>query len=210
MKIVVIGGSGLIGKSSSNNLRQQGHEVVAASPSSGVNTLTGEGLAEALAGARSSSTWRTRRRSKTRPFMEFFETAGRNILAAEAAAGVRPSRGAVGRRHRSPAGERLLPREDGPGEPDQGRRRFPTRSSAQRSSSSSWAASPKSATDGQTVRLPPAMMQPIVSDDVAASWPKSPSAEPLNGTVDIAGPEPIPHGRTRPTILDARLPIRGR
>ena len=67
MKIVVIGGSGLIGSKLVGKLRQIGHEVVAASPKSGVNTLTGEGLAEALAARRLSSTWRTRRRSRPRP-----------------------------------------------------------------------------------------------------------------------------------------------
>ena len=88
MKIVVIGGSGLIGKKLVNNLRQHGHEVVAASPSSGVNALTGEGLAEALAALRSSSTWRTRLRSRTRQFWSSSRRRGRNLLAAEAAAGV--------------------------------------------------------------------------------------------------------------------------
>ena len=89
MKIVVIGGSGLIGKKLVNNLRERGHEVVAASPSSGVNALTGEGLAEALAGAQvvvdvaNSPSW------EDKAVLEFFETSGRNLLAAEAAAGVR-------------------------------------------------------------------------------------------------------------------------
>src|SRR5204862_8250330 len=89
MKIVVIGGSGLIGKKLVKNLRQQGHEVVAASPSLGVNTVTGEGLAQALAGAQvvvdvaNAPSW------EDKAVLEFFETAGRNLLDAEAAAGVR-------------------------------------------------------------------------------------------------------------------------
>src|SRR5262249_4982255 len=89
MKIVVIGGTGLIGKKVVNNLRQQGHEVVAASPSSGVNTITGEGLAQALNGAQvvvdvaNAPVW------EDKAVLEFFETSGRNLLAAEAAAGVR-------------------------------------------------------------------------------------------------------------------------
>ena len=88
MKIVVIGGSGLIGKKLVPILRQRGHEAVSASPSSGVNTLTGEGLAEALAGAdvvvdvSNSPSW------ADAAVMEFFETSTRNLLAAEAAAGV--------------------------------------------------------------------------------------------------------------------------
>src|SRR5213080_17832 len=88
MKIVVIGGSGLIGSKLVKKLRQLGHEVVAASPASGVNTITGEGLAEALAGAQvvvdvaNSPSW------EDKAVLEFFETSGRNLLAAEAAAGV--------------------------------------------------------------------------------------------------------------------------
>src|ERR1700745_395681 len=88
MKIVVIGGSGLIGKKGGTNLRQQGPEVVQASPSSGVNTGTGEGLAEALAGTQvvvdvaNAPSW------EDNAVLAFFETSGRNLLAAEAAAGV--------------------------------------------------------------------------------------------------------------------------
>src|SRR6185369_15104425 len=89
MKIVVIGGSGLIGAKLVNNLRQRGHEVVAASPSTGVNTLTGEGLAGALKGAEvvvdvaNAPSW------EDKAVLEFFETSGRNLLAAEATAGVK-------------------------------------------------------------------------------------------------------------------------
>src|SRR4051794_19419770 len=88
MKIVVIGGSGLIGKKAVMNLRQRGHEVLAASPSSGVNAVTGEGLAQALAGARvivdvaNAPAW------EDNAVLEFFESAGGNLLAAAAAAGV--------------------------------------------------------------------------------------------------------------------------
>src|SRR5216117_2769451 len=88
MKIVVIGGSGLIGTKLVKNLRQHGHEVVAASPSSGVNTLTGEGLAEALAGAQVVVDVANSPSFEDKAVLEFFETAGRNLLAAEAAAGV--------------------------------------------------------------------------------------------------------------------------
>ena len=89
MKIVVIGGSGLIGKKLVNNLRQQGQEVVAASPSSGVNTLTGEGLAAALRGAQVVIDLTNSPSFEDRAVLEFFETSGRNLLPAEAAAGVR-------------------------------------------------------------------------------------------------------------------------
>jgi len=88
MKIVVIGGSGLVGKKLVKNLRQHGHEVVAASPSSGVNTLTGEGLAEALTDAQVVVDVANSPSFEDKAVLEFFETAGRNLLAAEAAAGV--------------------------------------------------------------------------------------------------------------------------
>jgi uncharacterized protein YbjT (DUF2867 family) len=88
MKIVVIGGSGLIGKKLVKNLRQQGHEVVAASPSSGVNAVTGEGLAQALAGAQVVNDVANSPSFEDKAVLEFFETSGRNFLAAEAAAGV--------------------------------------------------------------------------------------------------------------------------
>src|SRR5262249_50394070 len=89
MKIVVIGGTGLIGKNLVSRLRQQGHEVIAASPDTGVNTLTGEGLAEALAGARVVVDVANSPSFEDKAVMEFFQTSGRNLLAAEAAAGVK-------------------------------------------------------------------------------------------------------------------------
>src|SRR5262245_31829147 len=88
MKIVVIGGTGLIGKNLANRLRGQGHEVIAAAPNTGVNTITGEGLAEALAGARVVVDVANSPSFEDRAVMEFFQVSGRNLLAAEAAAGV--------------------------------------------------------------------------------------------------------------------------
>src|SRR5882672_1120861 len=89
IKIVVIGGSGLIGTKLVNNLRQQGHEVVAASPSSGVNTLTGEGLTEALNGAQVVVDVTNAPSFEDKPALDFFETSGRNLLSAEKSAGVK-------------------------------------------------------------------------------------------------------------------------
>jgi uncharacterized protein YbjT (DUF2867 family) len=89
MKIVVIGGSGLIGAKVVSNLRQQGHEVIAASPASGVNTITGEGLTEALAGAQVVVDVANSPSFEDKAALQFFETSGRNLLAAEGAAGVR-------------------------------------------------------------------------------------------------------------------------
>src|SRR5437667_1921615 len=88
MKIVVIGGTGLIGTKLVNNLRHRGQEVVAASPSSGVNTFTGDGLAEALTGAQVVADVANAPSWEDKAVMKFFQTAGRNLLAAEAAAGV--------------------------------------------------------------------------------------------------------------------------
>src|SRR4030095_1512220 len=88
MKIVVIGGTGLIGTKLVNILRQRGHEVVAASPSSGVNTLTGEGLAEVLAGAQIVVDVANSPSFEDKPALDFFETSGRNLLSAEKSAGV--------------------------------------------------------------------------------------------------------------------------
>ena len=120
MKIVVIGGSGLIGTKLVNKLRERDHEVVAASPSSGVNTITGEGLAEALAGAQVVVDVANSPSFEDKAVLEFFETSGRNLLAAEAAAGVghHVALSVVGT-------DRLLdkwlfPREDGPRRTDQG------------------------------------------------------------------------------------------
>src|SRR6187402_1649100 len=89
MKIVVIGGSGLIGTKVVNLLRERGHEVIAASPKSGVNAVTGEGLADALSGAQVVIDVANAPNFEDHAVLEFFETAGRNLLAAEAAAGIR-------------------------------------------------------------------------------------------------------------------------
>ena len=190
MKIVVIGGSGLIGKKVVNNLRQHGHEVVAASPSSGVNTVTGEGLAQALAGAQvvvdvaNAPSW------EDKAVLEFFETSGRNLLAAEAAAGVghHVALSVVGT-------DRLL--ASGYFRAKMAQEKLIKASSIAYTIVRATqffefvGAIAQSATEGQTVRVPPALMQPIAADDVAAAVAEAALAKPLNGTVEVAGPEPI-------------------
>src|SRR5438477_2946030 len=190
MKIVIIGGSGLIGKKLVKNLRQRGHEVVAASPSSGVNTVTGEGLAQALAGAAvvcdvaNAPSW------EDSAVLAFFETSGRNLLASEAAAGVghHVALSVVGTDRLLASGyfrakmaqEKLIKASPIPYTIVRATQFFEFVGGIA-----------QSATEGQTIRLPPVLMQPIVSDDVAAVMADAALAEPLNGTVDLAGPEPI-------------------
>jgi uncharacterized protein YbjT (DUF2867 family) len=120
MKIVVIGGTGLIGSKTVNILRQRGHDVVAASPSSGVNTLTGEGLAEALKNAQVVVDLANSPSFEDKPSMDFFETSGRNLLAAEKTAGVKHHIALSAYEKRARFVERLLPREVGAGKSDQG------------------------------------------------------------------------------------------
>jgi uncharacterized protein YbjT (DUF2867 family) len=190
MKIVVIGGTGLIGTKLVNNLRQRGHEVVAASPSSGVNTITGEGLTKALEGAQvvvdvaNSPSW------EDNAVLHFFETSGRNLLSAEAAAGVRHhvALSVVGTDRLLMSGyfrakmaqENLIKASGIP---------FTIVRSTQFFEFVKGIA--QTATEGQTVRLPSALMQPIASDDVAAALADAAIAEPLNDTVEVAGPESI-------------------
>jgi uncharacterized protein YbjT (DUF2867 family) len=190
MKIVVIGGSGLIGKKVVKNLRQRGHEAVAASPSSGVNTVTGEGLAEALEGAEVVVDVANAPNWEDNAVLAFFEASGRNLLAAEAAAGVghHVALSVVGTDRLLASGyfrakmaqEELIKASKIPYTIVRATQFFEF-----------VGAIAQLATDGQTVRLPPAMMQPIVSDDVAAALADIALAQPLNRTVELAGPEKI-------------------
>jgi uncharacterized protein YbjT (DUF2867 family) len=189
MKIVVIGGSGLVGTKLVNKLRQDGHEVVAASPNSGVNTITREGLAEALVGAQVVVDVANSPSFEDQAALEFFETSGRNLLAAEAAAGVRHhvALSVVGADRLAAesgylraklAQERLIKASKIP---------FTIVRSTQFFEFMSGIA--QAATTGQTVRLSPALLQPIASDDVATALAEVTVGAPANNTIELAGPE---------------------
>lgn len=190
LKIVVIGGSGLIGSKLTTRLRQLGHEVNAASPSSGVNTLTGEGLADALAGAQVVVDVANSPSFEDKAVLEFFEKSGRNLLAAEAAAGVQHhvALSVVGTERLLASGyfraklaqENLIKASPVPYTIVRATQFFEFVKVIAHG-----------ATDGQTVRLPSALMQPIVSDDVAALLADVAVGAPVYGTVEIAGPDPI-------------------
>lgn len=190
MKIVVIGGTGLIGKKVVQNLRQQGYEVVAASPSSGVNALTGEGLSTALAGAQVVVDVANSPSFEDQAVMEFFEKSGHNLLAAEANAGVKHhvALSVVGTDRLQASGyfraklvqEDLIKKSSIPYTIVRATQFFEF-----------VGAIAQSGADGQIIRLPPAMMQPIVSDDVAAAVADVAVSPPLNGTLEIAGPDAI-------------------
>ena len=190
MKIVVIGGSGLIGKKVVKILRQQGHQVLPASPSSGVNTITGEGLAEALTGAQVVVDVANAPEWEDKAVMEFFETSGRNLLAAEALAGVKHhvALSVVGTERLLASGyfrakmaqETLIKGSSIPYTIVRATQFFEFVGGIA-----------QSATVGRTVHLPPAQMQPIVSDDVAAVLAEVAVGKPLNGMIELAGPELI-------------------
>lgn len=190
MKIVVIGGSGLIGSKLVSILRQRGHEAVAASPASGVNTLTGQGLAEVLAGAQVVVDVANSPSFEDKAVLEFFETSGRNLLAAEAAAGITHhiALSVVGTDKLVESGyfrakiaqEKLIRAASIP---------YTIVHSTQFMEFLGGIA--QSGTEGQTVRLSPAFVQPISSDDVAAAMADYTLGAPVNGTVEIAGPEKV-------------------
>jgi uncharacterized protein YbjT (DUF2867 family) len=203
MKIVVIGGSGLIGTKLVGILRQKGPEVVAASPKSGVNTITREGLAEALSDAKvvvdvaNAPSW------EAKAVLEFFTTSNRNLLAAEKAAGVghHVALSVVGT-------ERLL-------ESDY----FPAKLAQEKLIKASGipytilratqffefvGGIVEAGTDGDVIRMSPRLFQPIASDDVAAALADLAVAPPLGGTLEVAGPEPIPLDKIARQFLAAK------
>ena len=191
MKIVILGGTGLIGRKLVNQLLAGGYEVIAASPSKGINSITGEGLPEALNGAgvvvdvTNAPSW------EDKAVLEFFETSTRNVLAAEQKAGVGhhvalsivgcdrlPDSGYL---RAKVAQEKLIKASPIPYTIVRATQFFEFVGGIA-----------DSATNGQTVRLPSVLFQPILSDDVASALAKIARAKPVNGIIELAGPEAIP------------------
>jgi uncharacterized protein YbjT (DUF2867 family) len=188
MKIVVIGGTGLIGSKLVAKLDEQGHEAVPAAPNTGVNTLTGEGLSEALKGAEvvvdvsNAPDW------EDDAVMHFFQTSTRNLLAAEAAAGIghHVALSVVGTDRLTESGyfraklaqEQLIQDSSIPYSIVHATQFFEFLNGIA-----------DSATEGNTVHLPPAMIQPMAADDVAAAVGRVAVGPPVNGIVEVAGPE---------------------
>ncbi|WP_346294134.1 SDR family oxidoreductase [Sphaerothrix gracilis] len=188
MRIVVIGGRGLIGKKLVNGLRERGHEAVAASPSSGVNAVTGEGLAEVLVGAQVVVDVTNSPSFEDAAVLKFFEKSSQNLLAAEVDAGVGhhvalsivgvdriPDSGYM---RAKVAQEKLIKSAGVPYTILRATQFFEF-----------VGAIAQSATEGQTVRLPSAFIQPVMSDDVAATLLDITLGEPVNGIVELAGPD---------------------
>ncbi|MDQ0623731.1 uncharacterized protein YbjT (DUF2867 family) [Paraburkholderia sp. GV068] len=191
MKIVVIGGTGLIGSKAVAILRENGHEVVAASPRSGINSITGEGLNEAVAGAQVVIDLANSPSFEDKAVLEFFEVSTRNLLAAEAAAGVQHhvALSIVGI-ERTPengyfrakvAQEKLIVKSGIP---------YTVIRSTQFLEFLGGIA--ESGADGNVIRVSPGLFQPIAADDVAAIVADVALAAPRNGIVEIAGPEKAP------------------
>ena len=190
MKIVVIGGSGLIGTKLVKRLREGGHDALAASPASGVDTLTGAGLAEALKGAQVVVDVANSPSFEDAAVLNFFETSARNLLSAEAAAGVghHVALSVVGADRLPGSGymrakvaqEKAIKAATVPYTIVRATQFFEFIGRIVDES-----------TEGETVRMPPALMQPMAADDVVAALADVSVGRPLNGTIEVAGPEAI-------------------
>lgn len=219
MKIVVIGGTGLVGSQVVKQLRARGHEAIAASPNTGVNTLTGEGLAAALAGAQVVVDVANSPSFEDAAVLAFFETSGRNLLAAEAVAGVRHhvALSVVGTERLQGSGyfraklaqEKLIEAAGIPYTIVRATQFFEF-----------LGAIAQSGTDGDSVRLPSALVQCIASQDVASAMADHALATPVHGMVEIAGAEAVAmaalvqrylraSGDARTVVADARAPYFG-
>lgn len=190
MKIVVIGGTGLIGSKTVERLRKKGHEVLAASPNSGVNTITGEGLAEALAGAQVVIDLANSPSFEDKAVLEFFEISGRNLLSAGRATGVKhhialsivgaerlPDSGYM----RAKMAQEKLIRDSG----------IPYTIVHSTQFFEFLGGIAQSGTVGDIATVPFAYFQPIASDDVADIMADVAISQPVNGVIEIAGPEPV-------------------
>jgi uncharacterized protein YbjT (DUF2867 family) len=202
MKIVVIGGTGLIGSKTVAILRQGGHEVIAASPASGINTMTGEGLKGALAGAQVVIDLANSPSFEDKAVLDFFETSGRNLVAAEVAAGVQhhvalsivgtdrtPDNGYF----RAKVAQEKLIQASG----------IPYTIIRSTQFLEFLRAIADSSTDGNRIRLSPGLFQPIAADDVAVIVADVALAAPRNGIVEIAGPERGPFNQIVARYLKA-------
>jgi uncharacterized protein YbjT (DUF2867 family) len=188
MKIVVIGGSGLVGSKLVTKLREQGHEAVAASPASGVNTLTGEGLPAALEGASVVVDVSNSPSFEDAAVLEFFETSTGNLLAAETTAGVghHVALSVVGTDRLTDSGyfrakiaqEKLIEGSSTPYSIVHATQFFEFIDRMA-----------DAATDGDTVRLPPVLIQPMAAEDVASAVAKVAVGPPVNGVIEVAGPQ---------------------
>jgi len=207
MKIVVIGGSGLVGKKIVEILRAQGHDTVAASPNTGVNTLTGEGLAAALADTHTVVDVANSPSFEDRAVMEFFETSGHNLLTAEAVAGVAHhiALSVVGTERLQASGyfraklaqENLIKASKLP---------YTIVHSTQFFEFANAIA--QTAFDGQTVRLSPSLVQPIAAEEVSGFLAEIALGPPMNRTVEIAGPERMGLDDFARTYLAAKRDMR--
>jgi uncharacterized protein YbjT (DUF2867 family) len=187
MKIVVIGGTGLIGSKVVQKLQQKGHEVIAAAPNTGVDTITGEGLAEALQGAEVVVDVANSPSFEDKAVMDFFQTASRNLAAAEVAAGVKHhvALSVVGTDRLQTSGyfrAKLVQEEQIKSSP------IPYTLVRATQFFEFIRAIAQSGTDGDVVRLPHATFQPMAAEDVATAVAEAAVSEPLNGIIEIAGP----------------------
>jgi len=207
MKIVVVGGSGLIGSNVVRRLRRDGHETVAASPGSGVNTITGEGLARALEGAQVVIDVANSPSFEDGAVLQFFETSSRNLLAAEAQAGVEHhlALSVVGTDRLPQSGyfrakvaqEKLIQASRIPYTILRATQFFEFVGSIV-----------EAASERDGIRLSPALIQPIAADDVAAALADLAVGTPLNGVVEIAGPDRFPLDELARKFLAARADSR--
>ncbi|MCV9937286.1 SDR family oxidoreductase [Boseaceae bacterium BT-24-1] len=188
MKIVIIGGTGLIGSKTAERLRQKGHDVVAAAPNTGVNTITGEGLAEALKDAKVVIDLANSPSFEDKAVLEFFQTSGRNLMAAEKKAGVKhhvalsivgtdrlPESGYL----RAKVAQERIVREAG----------IPYTILRSTQFMEFLGGIAQAGMVGDTTHLSTGNLQPIASDDVADFVTEAALAAPINGIIEIAGPE---------------------